>query len=79
MKTSIRELRNSMKRVLERVQHGEEIEVYSREIPIAKIIPIKKVSKTKEDYGFGMWKDREEFKDVDKYVRNLRKGRSYDV
>jgi len=78
MKTSVRELRNSMKRVLDRVQHGEEVEVYLREKPIAKIIPIKKGPKVKEDYGFGMWSDRREMKDVDEYVRGMRSGRSHD-
>ncbi|MFI4954858.1 MAG: type II toxin-antitoxin system Phd/YefM family antitoxin [Gammaproteobacteria bacterium] len=78
MKTSVRELRDSMKRVLDCVQHGEEVEVYLREKPIAKIIPIKKVSKVKEDYGFGMWSDRRDMKDVDQYVRGMRRGRSHD-
>jgi len=27
--------------------------------------------------GFGMWADREDMKDVDAYIRNLRKGRVF--
>lgn len=78
MKTSIRELRNSMKLILDQVQHGEEVEIYSRETPIAKIIPIKNSAKCQEDYGFGMWGDDGEKSDVAKYVRKLRQGRSHD-
>ena len=52
--------------------------MYLREKPIAKIIPIKKGPKVKEDYGFGMWSDRREMKDVDEYVRGMRSGRSHD-
>jgi len=78
MKTSVKELRGSMKQVLDRVQHGEEVEVYLRDKAIAKIIPIKVRAKVKEDYGFGMWSDRGDMKDVDQYVRGLRRGRSHD-
>ena len=35
----------------------------------------KKVFKSKEDYGFGMWGDREEMKNVGQYVCRIRKGR----
>ena len=37
-------------------------------------IPMNKESQT--DPLFGIWKDHKPTKDVDKYVRNLRKGRS---
>jgi antitoxin (DNA-binding transcriptional repressor) of toxin-antitoxin stability system len=78
MKTSVKELRASMKQVLDRVQHGEEVEVYLRDKAIAKIIPIKERVKVKEDYGFGMWSDRADMKDADQYVRGMRRGRSHD-
>jgi len=63
-----------MKRVLDCVEHGEEVEVHLGEKPIAKIIPIKKVFKVKEDYGFGMWSDRRDMKNVDQYVRGMKRG-----
>ncbi len=79
MKASIRELRIFMKRILGFVQHGEEVIIYSRGQPIAKIIPIRKKQIPQEAYGFGMWEDYAEIKDVDHYVRKLRKGRKHDI
>jgi len=78
MKTSIRELRSHMKRILGAVQRGETVTIYSRENPIAKIIPFGKPINDK-DIGFGMWSDYAETADVDNYVRKLRKGRQHDV
>lgn len=78
METSIRELRTSMKRIFDYVQQGEEVLVYLREKPIAKIVPIEKPMTPKEDYGFGMWRDRDKMADVDQYIRKLRKGRTHD-
>lgn len=74
MKTFIKELRAIMKLVLSRVQHGEKVEVYLRDEPSAKIVPIQR----KEDYGFGMWSDRRDMKDVEQYVRGMRRGHSHD-
>lgn len=79
MKTSIRNLRNSMKIILTAVQHGEEVVIYSHKLPIAKIVPLKKKSESHEDEAFGMWDDYAAIKNVDKYVRRLRKGRRHDI
>jgi prevent-host-death family protein len=80
MKASIRELRIAMKQILGAVQHyGEEVIIYSRNKPIAKIIPYSKKLPTREDYGFGMWGGHEDMSDVDQYVRKLRKGRRRDI
>ena len=80
MKTSVRELRSSMKRILYAVQHGEEVMIYSHDRAIAKIVPLEKSPETTtEDYGFGMWKDYPETSDVGNYLRNIRKGRRHDV
>ncbi len=68
-----------MKQILSAVQHGEEVVVYSRNRAIAKIVPIKISDTIKEDYGFGMWRDDVTTKDVDQYVRKLRKGRVHDL
>lgn len=79
MKTSIRELRGSLKHILYAVQHGEEVVIYSHSQPIATIVPIEKTQEIKEDFGFGMWRDDETKSDVDTYVRNMRKGRKHDL
>ncbi len=34
-----------------------------------------KVSQSKKDYGFGLWSEREDIKDVAQYVREIKKGR----
>ena len=38
--------------------------------------PIKK-SYRKQALSFGMWKDREDIRDANEYVRHLRKGRKF--
>jgi antitoxin (DNA-binding transcriptional repressor) of toxin-antitoxin stability system len=78
MRASVRELRNSMKLILGAVQHGEEVIIYSREQAIARIVPINTIDDVKQDYGFGMWCDDADKKNVAKYVRKLRKGRIHD-
>lgn len=78
MKTSIRGLRIGMKRILNAVQHGEVVTVYSRKQAIAKIIPIGKPELADKDQGFGMWSDYSEAADVNSFVRKLRKGRKHD-
>lgn len=79
MKTSIRELRMSLKHILGTVQQGKVVTIYSRKQPIAKIIPIAKRRLAPTDVGFGMWKDYAKMSDVDRYIRKLRKGRQHDI
>jgi len=38
-----------------------------------------KVRPMTEHPAFGMWKDREDMKDVEQWVRKLRKGRSHGL
>lgn len=68
-----------MKRILDTVQRGEVVVIYSRKHPIAKIVPIGKPQEAGEDYGFGMWSDYAETANVDTYLRKLRKGRRHDI
>ena len=79
MKTSIRNLRVAMKQILIAVQHGEEVVIYSRKHPIAKIVPISESKDIEQDYGFGMWSDHEPSVHVSSYLRKLRKGRKHDL
>ncbi|MBS0350760.1 MAG: type II toxin-antitoxin system prevent-host-death family antitoxin [Proteobacteria bacterium] len=48
MQTSIRNLRISMRQILEAVRHGEEVVIYSRNQPIAKIIPLSEPHEIEE-------------------------------
>jgi hypothetical protein len=48
---------------------------------LAKIVPLGNVAVDlgdERDELFGIWKDRSEMKNVDGYVRKLRKGRNFD-
>jgi prevent-host-death family protein len=80
-KATIRDLRYRMKEVLRTVERGETVTVLYRGKEKAKIVPIEQTKrKSVADHpAFGMWKDREDMKDVDAWVRNIRKGRKLDL
>jgi len=77
MQSTAKELRFHTKELLESVSRGEEVIITFRGKPYAKLVPLKESKKNdgKEDELFGMWKDRKDLKDVDSYVRKLRKER----
>jgi antitoxin (DNA-binding transcriptional repressor) of toxin-antitoxin stability system len=81
MEASIVDLRYRMKSVLEALDRGESVTVLHRGKPRARLtsIPLKAKPtarmKVADHPFFGMWKDREDMKDVDAYLRNLRKPR----
>jgi len=50
---NIAELKNHLSAFISLVEKGEEIEVRKRNIPIAKLIPFKKVKKNKTVLGCG--------------------------
>lgn len=76
MKATAKDLRFHLKELLDIVNRGEEIEITFRGKPCAKLIPYtgnKKHGATNE--LFGIWKDNDSIKNVDEYVRGLRKER----
>lgn len=77
MYSSAKELRFQTKELLETVARGEEIIITFRGKPYAKLVPLKNSKKETEnsDKLFGIWKDRDDVKNVKRYVRELRKGR----
>lgn len=76
MKATAKDLRFKSKELLDTVNRGEEITITFRGKPCAKLIPYKeKQEDFKKNELFGIWKDNEMLKDVDGYVRELRKGR----
>lgn len=77
MRASIRELRESMKRILDRVRNGEEVIVFSHKEPIARIVKISSKNHSFETIGFGMWGDYQDTQDVAAFARKLRKGRKH--
>ena len=78
MHASAKDLRFHSKNLLDVVSRGEEVIITYRGKPLAKLAPIDETDTkaSQADPLFGIWKDHEPTEDVDKYVRNLRKGRS---
>jgi prevent-host-death family protein len=77
MQASAKDLRFYSKKLLDVVSRGEEVIITYRGKPCAKLAPLDEAGKKEpqEDPLFGIWKDHKPTKDVDKYVRKLRKGR----
>jgi prevent-host-death family protein len=75
MKATAKDLRFHSKDLLDTVSRGEEVVITFRGKPCAKLIPFGVDKKTSKNELFGIWKDDESTKDVDNYVRKLRKGR----
>ncbi len=77
MKATAKDLRFHSKELLGTVKRGEEVVITFRGRPCAKLVPYKE--KNEEPIPnklFGIWKDSDIVRDVDGYVRGLRKGRS---
>ncbi len=76
MKATAKDLRFHSKELLDTVNRGEEVVITFRGKPCAKLIPYKeKTDKIKKNELFGCWKNKDIAKDVNEYVRGLRKGR----
>ena len=78
MEATAKDLRFHSKELLESVERGEEVIITYHGKPRAKLVPINEerpmVVKEKNQL-FGIWKDNDAAKDVNEYVRNLRKSR----
>jgi len=77
MRATARDLRFYSKNLLDAVSRGEEVLITYRGKPCAKLVPLEKGETTElqADPLFGIWKDRTDIKDVEKYIRSLRKGK----
>ncbi|TYB33660.1 MAG: type II toxin-antitoxin system prevent-host-death family antitoxin [Flexistipes sinusarabici] len=76
MKATAKDLRFYSKELLETVKRGEEVIITYRGKPCAKLVEFEKTKQTKNGNElFGIWKDNDKVKNVESYVRNLRKGR----
>jgi antitoxin (DNA-binding transcriptional repressor) of toxin-antitoxin stability system len=79
MKANNRRQRYRMKDVLSAVERGESVTVPYRGKPKARILPIDREpggATLAEAAVFGMWKDREDLRDVPGYVRKVRAVRA---
>jgi len=82
MKASILDLRRRMKDVLRALDHNEAVTVLHRGKLRGILYPARRkprVGPAAKHPAFGIWKDREDLKDVDSAVRELRKGRGHAV
>lgn len=64
--------------LLEEVGKGNEVVIRYRGRPFALLKPLKSASANVipfKDHGFGMWKDREDMKDVHKWIDKQRAPR----
>jgi len=75
MNISTKELRVQSGKIIQQVQHGQEVIVTYRGKALAKIVPIQQ---EKDDVDiFAMWKVDENSLSVDDTVRSMRKGRQF--
>ena len=80
MKATAKDLRFHSKEILEAVMRGEEVVITYRGKPSARIVPVKnrKSSIIVEHKLFGIWANYNQTKNVEKYVRQIREGRTHD-
>jgi antitoxin (DNA-binding transcriptional repressor) of toxin-antitoxin stability system len=80
MNATFLDLRKNTKNILSAIERNESVTLTYRGRKKALIIPCED-SKTrpsiKDCAAFGMWDDREDMENVEAYVRNLRKGRTF--
>lgn len=76
MKASIVDLRRKTREIIEALDRGEEVTITYRGEEKGVIVPAKRRKKkyrsSREHPFFGMWKDREDMKDVHEYLRKSR-------
>lgn len=80
MNATILDLRKNMKDILSALSRNEKVTLTYRGKKKAVIISTESESQkmsAKTHPAFGMWAGREELKDVDAFVRKIRKGRSF--
>ena len=68
--------------MLKAVERGETVTVLYRGKEKARIVPPpsnKQRSGLRTDKAFGLWKDRKDMRNVATVVRNMRKGRFFDL
>jgi prevent-host-death family protein len=76
MRATAKDLRFKSKELIDSVNRGEEVVITFRGKPCAKLVPYQESKRqTEKNELFGMWQDNDMVKNVDEYVRSLRKGR----
>jgi antitoxin (DNA-binding transcriptional repressor) of toxin-antitoxin stability system len=81
MKATMLDMRRNPRKIIDAIKRNEKVTLSVRGREIAEIIPRKNGgdnASIADDPAVGMWADRGEMSDPEKYVRELRKGR-FDV
>jgi hypothetical protein len=83
MKASILDMRRRMGDILRALEQNEPVTILHRGREKGIIYPSRTshlpTPMVREHPAFGMWKDRENMREVDRIVRKLRKGRSHGI
>ena len=78
MTVTARDLRFNTSMLFDLLSKGEDVLITYRGKAKAKLVPCEESGDDeKTNILFGMWKDKET--NVDKLVRDMRKGRSFDI
>ncbi len=80
MDATFLDLRKKPKKILSAIERNESVTLTYRGHKKAMIIPYndsKGRPSISDCSAFGMWDDRDDLEDVEDFVRNLRKGRSF--
>lgn len=72
---SIRDLRAHTKELLDAANRGVEIVITRNGKEYARLVPIEETVASSTDV-FGMWNDNANVKDVDKFIKTIRKPRN---
>ena len=77
MNATAKQLRFNTKSLLQSVARGEEVTITMRGKPVARLLAFNRRRKKRgeDDTIFGMWRDRDDLREVQRYVRIIRKGR----
>jgi len=82
LNASIVDLRYRMKDVLKAIERGEVVTVLYRGKPKARMVPLSRQREARRlsaHEAFGLWRDRDDLRDVAGQVRKLRQGRLRDL
>ncbi|MEW6201321.1 MAG: type II toxin-antitoxin system Phd/YefM family antitoxin [bacterium] len=83
MKASILDLRRRMGDILHALDQNETVTLLHRGKPKGIIVPAaarkSRASSVREHPAFGIWKNRDDMRDVKQFARTLRKGRIHAV
>jgi hypothetical protein len=82
MNVTTLDLRRRTKEIIEALDRKETVTIYYRGKKKGVIHPVKEEKDKRRSLrdlpAFGMWADREDMKDVDAWLRKIRKGRQFD-